>query len=181
MAVIKNMNPALVMEPTVVLQADAPIPQVNIAQFGDPFAKIGPPSNGTGSGGGIGTGSGGGVGSGEGAGVGPGKGGGFGGGTYRIGGGVSAPVLIFKVEPEYSEEARKAKFQGTVRLAIVVDENGRVTDVRVLRPLGLGLDEKAIPGCQEVALPPGHEERQGRSRDGQRGSEFPASLRKTRV
>ena len=76
--------------------------------------------------------------------MGPGSGGGFGGGVYRIGGGVSDPVPIFKPEPEYSEEARKAKFQGAVLLAIVIDEQGRTRDIRVLRPLGLGLDEKAI-------------------------------------
>jgi TonB family protein len=64
--------------------------------------------------------------------------------VYRIGGGVSDPVPIFKPEPEYSEEARKAKFQGSVLLSIVIDENGKTRDVRVLRPLGLGLDEKAI-------------------------------------
>jgi len=145
MAVVNNPNPKLVMEPTIVVQPDAPIPQLNSPNFGDPFSKIaGPLSNGPGSGGGIGTGSGGGVGSGRGPGVGPGQGGGFGGGLYKIGGGVSDPVPIFKPEPEYSEEARKAKFQGAVLLAIVIDETGHTRDIRVLRPLGLGLDEKAI-------------------------------------
>jgi len=102
----------LVMEPTIIVPPDVPLPNVNMAQYGDPLARIGPPSNGPGSGGGIGSGSGGGVGSGRGGGFGPGEGGGVGGGAFRIGGGVSAPVPIFKVEPEYSEEARKAKFQG---------------------------------------------------------------------
>jgi len=145
MAVVNNPNPKLVMEPTIVVQPDAPIPNVNSPNLGDPFSKImGPLSNGPGSGGGIGSGSGGGVGSGKGPGVGPGQGGGFGGGLYKIGGGVSDPVPIFKPEPEYSEEARKAKFQGAVLLAIVIDETGHTRDIRVLRPLGLGLDEKAI-------------------------------------
>ena len=63
---------------------------------------------------------------------------------FRIGGDVSAPALINKVEPEYSEEARKAKYSGTVLLSIVVDANGTPRDIHVLRPLGLGLDEKAI-------------------------------------
>ena len=71
-----------------------------------------------------------------------------------MGGGVSNPVLIFKVEPEYSEEARKAKFQGTVLLAIVVDKNGRVADVRVVRPLGLGIDEKAIEAVKKWRFRP---------------------------
>ena len=51
---------------------------------------------------------------------------------------------IFKPEPEYSEEARKAKFQGAVLLSIVIDANGHTRDVKVIRALGLGLDEKAV-------------------------------------
>lgn len=144
MAVVNNPNPKLVMEPTIVVQPDAPLPNIASPNLGNPLGIPGPPSNGTGSGGGIGSGSGGGVGSGTGPGYGPGRGGGTGGGVYRIGGGVSDPVPIFKPEPEYSEEARKAKFQGAVLLSIVIDESGRTRDVRVIRPLGLGLDEKAV-------------------------------------
>ncbi len=155
MAVVNNDNPKLIMEPTIIAPPNANLPQVNMAQYGDPFAKAGPPSNGPGSGGGIGSGSGGGVGSGRGGGVGPGEGGGIGGGVYRIGGGVSAPTLLFKVEPEYSEEARKAKFQGTVVLYVVVDEKGMPQQLRVLRPLGLGLDEKAVEAVQKWRFKPG--------------------------
>jgi protein TonB len=144
MAVVNNPDPKLVMEPTIMVQPNAPLPQVNMSVLGNPLGALGPPSNGTGSGGGIGSGKGGGVGSGSGGGFGPGSGGGTGGGVYRIGGGVSDPVPIFKPEPEYSEEARKAKFQGAVMLSIIIDENGKTRDVRVVRPLGLGLDEKAI-------------------------------------
>ena len=61
-----------------------------------------------------------------------------------VGNGVSAPIAIYKPEPHYSEEARKAKWQGTVVLWIIVDAQGNVGDVRVARPLGLGLDEKAV-------------------------------------
>ena len=78
-----------------------------------------------------------------------------GGGVYRIGGGVSAPQLVFKVEPEYSEEARKAKFQGTVVLYVVVDEKGQPRDLKVVRPLGLGLDQKAIEAVQKWRFKPG--------------------------
>ena len=155
MAVVNNPDPKLVMEPTLVIQPDANLPQVNMAAYGNPLGKIGPPSNGTGSGGGIGSGSGGGVGSGSGPGFGPGSGGGVGGGVYRIGGGVSAPALIFKVEPEYSEEARKAKFQGTVSLQIIVDEKGQPREIKVMRALGLGLDEKAIEAVQKWRFKPG--------------------------
>ena len=154
-AVVHNPDPKLVMEPTLVIQPDANIPQVNMAQLGDPLARSGIASNGSGSGAGIGTGSGGGVGPGRGAGYGPGSGGNIGGGAYKIGGGVSAPSVIYKVEPEYSEEARKAKFQGTVVLFIVVDEHGNPRDLRVLRPLGLGLDQKAIEAVQKWKFKPG--------------------------
>jgi TonB family protein len=158
MAVVNNPNPRLVMEPTIIAPPDTPLPQVDLPMYGDPFGKIGPPSNGPGSGGGIGSGSGGGVGSGRGGGFGPGEGGGVGGGAFRIGGGVSAPVPIFKPEPEYSEEARKAKFQGTVLLAIVVDVDGRARDIRVIRPLGMGLDEKAIEAVSRWRFKPGYKD-----------------------
>ncbi len=140
------------------------------------MSKLGIPSNGIGSGGGIGSGSGGGVGSGKGPGVGPGSGGGFGGGAFRIGGGVSAPSVLSKVEPEYSEEARKAKWQGTVVLSLVVDDQGRPQNLKVLRSLGLGLDQKAIEGG-EVALQAGHERRQTRAGDGHHRSKLPATVK----
>lgn len=155
MAVVRAVDPKLVMEPTLIIQPDANIPKVDMSNYGDPLAKSGIASNGPGSGGGIGTGPGGGVGSGRGPGYGPGSGGNMGGGAYRIGGGVSAPSVIFKVEPEYSEEARKAKFQGTVVLFVVVDEKGNPKDLRVIRPLGLGLDQKAIEAVEKWKFRPG--------------------------
>jgi protein TonB len=153
-AVVNNPNPKLIMEPTIVVQPDAQLPNVNMAQLGNPLGVIGPPSNGPGSGGGIGSGKGGGVGSGSGVGFGPGSGAGTGGGVFRIGGGVSRPELIFKPEPEYSEEARKAKFQGTVLLSIVVMADGSTSNIRVIRPLGLGLDEKAIEAVRKWKFRP---------------------------
>ena len=63
---------------------------------------------------------------------------------FRVGGGVTAPQLLNKIEPEYSEEARKAKYQGTVLLYVQVDTSGRAVNMRVLHSLGLGLDEKAM-------------------------------------
>lgn len=146
-------DPKLPMEPTIV--SDAPIPNINALNYGDPMSKLGIPSNGTGIGGGIGSGIGGGVGVGRGPGVGPGSGGGFGGGAYRIGGGVSAPVVLSKVEPEYSEEARKAKWQGTVVLTLVVDEHGLPQAMKVTRSLGLGLDQKAIEAVSKWRFKPG--------------------------
>jgi protein TonB len=158
MAVVNNPNPRLTMEPTIIAPPDVALPQVNMAQYGDPLAKIGPPSNGPGSGGGIGSGSGGGVGSGKGGGFGPGEGGGVGGGVFRVGGGVTAPALLFKKEPEYSEEARKAKYQGTVLLYIEVDPSGRATNIKVQRSLGLGLDEKAIEAVKQWKFKPGYKD-----------------------
>jgi TonB family protein len=155
MAVVRNEDPKLVMEPTLVIQPDANIPKVNMDILGDPLANSKLASNGPGSGGGIGYGPGGGVGRGSGPGYGPGSGGNMGGGAYRIGGGVSAPTIVFKVEPEYSEEARKAKFQGSVVLAIVVDEKGNPRDIRIIRPLGLGLDQKAIEAVEKWRFNPG--------------------------
>jgi len=66
------------------------------------------------------------------------------GGSYRVGGGVTQPAVIFKLDPEYSEEARKAKLSGTVMLTVIVDSEGRARDIHVLKSLGLGLDEEAI-------------------------------------
>src|SRR5579863_5503639 len=156
MAVINNPNPKLVMDPTIIAPENTPLPNVNLPNWGDPLAKIGPPSNGPGSGGGIGSGSGGGVGSGKGAGFGPGEGGGFGGGVFRVGGGVTAPVPLYRPEPEYSEEARKAKYQGTVVLSIEVSPSGLASNIKVVRSLGLGLDEKAIEAVKQWKFKPGY-------------------------
>ncbi|HTK94510.1 MAG TPA: energy transducer TonB [Terriglobales bacterium] len=154
-AVIRNPNPALAVEPTVVIPPQVKLPNPPMANYGDPLAKLGgPPSNGTGSGGGIGSGSGGGVGSGEGPGVGPGRGGGIGGGVFRVGGGVSAPRALFSPDPEYSEEARKAKYQGVVVLWLIVGPDGRPRDMKVLRPLGMGLDQKAIEAVKQWKFEP---------------------------
>ncbi len=143
--VVRNEHPKLAVEPTVIVPPQVKI-AMNMPNLGDPGSRIvsGPPSNGVGYGGGIGSGIGTGVGSGTGAGVGPGSGGGIGGGVFKVGGGVSAPKAVFAPEPEYSEEARKAKYQGTCVLWLVVGPDGRPRDVKVTRSLGLGLDEKAI-------------------------------------
>ena len=153
-----NQQPKLAMDPSIIAPPDIPLPQVNMANYGDPLAKLGPLSNGTGSGAGIGSGSGGGVGSGSGGGVGPGSGGGFGGGVFRVGGGVTAPSLLYKVEPEYSEEARKAKYQGTVVLYVEVDPSGKAVNPRIVRSLGLGLDEKAIEAVKKWKFKPGYKD-----------------------
>jgi len=111
-------------------------------------------SNGQGSGGGMGTGSGGGLGSGTGNGYGPGWGGNTGGGPYRVGGGISAPVPIVQPEAEFSDEARRAKYQGEVMISLIVDAQGNPQNPRVVRPLGMGLDEKALEAVRRYKFKP---------------------------
>ncbi|HEX8816713.1 MAG TPA: energy transducer TonB [Terriglobales bacterium] len=152
--VVRNDNPKLPMEPTVVVPPEIKLAS-NLPNLGDPMSHVaGPPSNGTGYGGGIGSGNGGGVGSGSGPGVGPGSGGGIGGGVFRVGGGVSAPRIIYQPDPEYSEEARKAKYSGTCVLWLVVGPDGHPRDIQVRRTLGLGLDEKAIEAVKQWKFEP---------------------------
>jgi TonB family protein len=153
--VVPKIEEPQIPVPPTLLGPDIKLPQMAMGQFGDPNGVLGPPSNGPGFGGGIGSGSGGGVGSGRGGGFGPGEGGGFGGGAYSVGGGVTAPVPIYKPEPPYSEEARKAKHQGVVVVYLVVDTEGNVSDIRVVRPLGLGLDEKAVETVRTWKFKPG--------------------------
>jgi periplasmic protein TonB len=151
--VVRNEQPKLPAEPNVVGPPELSVPPNS--EIGNPLSAIaGPPSNGTGTGGGIGNGMGGGIGSGTGSGFGSGYGGGTGGGVYRVGGGVSAPRPIYDPDPEYSEEARRAKYQGTVLLGVVVGSDGRPRDIRVQRTLGLGLDEKAIAAVQRWRFEP---------------------------
>jgi TonB family protein len=140
-------DPRLAVNPTIVAPE---MPNINSPNYGNPLAGLGIPSAGNG----IGTG----IGSGKGPGVGPGSGGGMGGGVYKIGGGVSAPIPVYRPEPEYSEEARKAKWQGAVLLQLVVDENGVPQDIKVIRSLGLGLDQKAIEAVQKWRFKPGQKD-----------------------
>jgi TonB family protein len=75
-------------------------------------------------------------------------------GAYRPGGGVTNPVPTYRPEPEYSEAAKQAKWQGSVVLSVVVDETGKPTNIKVIRPLGLGLDEKAIESVSQWKFKP---------------------------
>lgn len=151
----KNPEPELKVEPTIVAPNLADLPRLNLPQLGDPGALPGPPSSGPGAGSGIGAGRGRGVGEGAGPGAGPGEGGGAGGGVFRVGGGVSAPAVVYRVEPQYSEEARKARYQGTVVLEAIVRRDGTVEILRVVRSLGFGLDENAIQALRQWRFRPG--------------------------
>jgi periplasmic protein TonB len=158
-AVIRNFDPKLPVEPTIMVPPDVKLAiNNNMPNLGDPKSTAVIPSNGTGSMSGIGSGSGGGVGPGNGRGFGPGEDMGTGGGIYRPGRGVSAPRVIYQTDPEFSEEARKAKYQGTCVLGLIVDANGRPTNIRVLSALGMGLDEKAIESVRNWKFEPGQKD-----------------------
>jgi periplasmic protein TonB len=149
MVVPKNLNPKMAATPTVLGPPDLKLPSPNLPNYGDPLAASITDSSGTGTGGGIGNGTGGGVGSGEGGGVGPGEGGGTGGGLYRAGeGGVSVPTCLYCPRASFSDEARKAKYQGTVVLQLVITPDGRGTHIEVVKGVGMGLDEEAVKAAQ---------------------------------
>jgi len=155
--VVRNEHPKLAVEPTVVAPPKVEIASSKIPNLGDPAAPAmprAPASNGTGSGGGIGSGSGGGVGKGTGPGVGEGHGGGIGGGVFRVGGGVLAPRPISTPDPEYTDEARRAKYEGTCVLGMIVGPDGKPRDIRIQRGLGMGLDKKAIEAVQQWRFNP---------------------------
>jgi periplasmic protein TonB len=143
--VLRNPNPKLSVEPTLLGPPELKVSSPNDPNYGDPLAGFITNSSGTGGGGGIGSGQGGGVGSGTGGGLGPGSGGGTGGGAFRPGtGGVGYPSCVYCPSPEYSEDARKAKYQGTVVLQVVIQPDGHATNISVVKSPGLGLDEKAM-------------------------------------
>jgi protein TonB len=153
--ITKNDHPKLAVEPTIKMPPNITLPNNNMPNLGDPRTSIvGPASNGTGSGAGLGTGDGGGIGSGSGAGYGPGEGGGYGGGLYHVGGGVSPPVLIYSVDAEFSDEARRAKYQGVSVVSLIVDARGMPQRIKVVRKLGMGLDEKAIEAVRQYKFKP---------------------------
>jgi TonB family protein len=77
---------------------------------------------------------------------------------YKVGGGVKPPSLIFKMEPEYSEEARAAKLSGVVKLKVVVDVDGKAKNIEVVDALGLGLDEQAVLAIQQWRFKPGEKD-----------------------
>ena len=114
-------------------------------------------SLGSGRGGGAGTGTGTGIGSGNGSGLGDGWGGGTGGGAYRPGNGVETPKLLKEVKPQYTAQAMRAKIQGTVLLECVVQPDGTVGNIKVVRSLDstFGLDQEAMKAARQWQFAPG--------------------------
>ncbi len=78
--------------------------------------------------------------------------------VFRVGGGVTAPVVIAKKDPEYTEVARAAKYQGTVLLGVEIGPDGLARNIHVIRSLGLGLDEKAVEAIQQWRFRPGQKD-----------------------
>ncbi len=147
-----NLHPRLVAATTVIAPPDLALPRTQ--EIGDPLSVLTAPSNGAGVGGGIGGKAGGGVGGDGGPGRGPGSNGGCCGDLYATGNGVSMPRAIYSPEPEFSEEARRSKYQGEVTLLATIGADGRTRDLLVVRSLGMGLDEKAIAAVRTWRFEP---------------------------
>jgi TonB family protein len=75
----------------------------------------------------------------------------------KAGGAISAPVLLYAPEPEFSAQAREDKVSGNVKLSLWVDEKGRPSHVHVVKGVGHGLDEKAIEAVQAYKFKPAME------------------------
>jgi protein TonB len=143
-ATLKNPAPKLPMDPTLLGPPDLKVANPPLTNMGDPLAGVVNNSGGPGGG----------------AGLGPGESAGTGGGAFRAGvNGVGSPQCIYCPQPEYSDEARKAKYQGTVLLDVTVTADGRVLNPVVIKGPGLGLEEKALAQVKNwkmrAALGPG--------------------------
>jgi protein TonB len=137
-------TPQLAVEPTIDMHvATNPLPNLGVTTANTPSIHIG-----IGTGGSVGNGPGHSVGvgsDGPGSGVGP---------LHAGVGGIRAPVLIHSVEPEFSEQARKSKFSGNVQVYLWVDELGNPSHIRVIRGVGMGLDEKAVEAVRQYKFKP---------------------------
>jgi TonB family protein len=151
----KGKIPPPVQAPVVIPKLDQPVPEIdvivpdtpilpNLGMSNSPNVRLGSLGNGSGTG----------IGSGNGSGYGPGSGGGTGGGLYRVGGAISQPVPLNNVEAEFSDEARRAKYQGVCLISVIVDAQGNPQNPRVVRALGMGLDEKALEAVRKYKFKP---------------------------
>lgn len=148
-------HPLYAMQPTVLGPPQLNISQQKMNNWGDPLKKVLSDSSGSGGQGGIGSGTGGGVGSGTGGGIGPGSDGGTGGGVFNAGtGGYGYPACLYCPQAQYSDEAVKAKYQGTVEIIAIITPDGRATEIQILKGVGLGLDQKAIEAVRTWRFSP---------------------------
>jgi protein TonB len=154
--IIRNEAPKLPVESTIVAP-QLKLPDDKLPDIGMPHSpQVALASQGPGSASGFGSGSHGGIGPGDGNGYGPGFDGNYGGGVMHVGKGVSEPQLIYSVDPEFSDEARRAKYQGVCIVSVIVDVHGNPHHVRVARSLGMGLDEKAVEAVRQYRFKPAY-------------------------
>lgn len=153
--------PSLPVTPTIKADPKLIPPNLDPNSIGDPTGVVGPPSDGPGKGSGIGTGEGGGVGPGKGIGAGPGEGWNAGGGQPGLGGADRASnavatkaVITNRPRPNYTEQARQNKTQGSVTVRVLLGGNGRVKSASVVRGLPDGLNEKAIEAVYKLTFTP---------------------------
>jgi len=140
--------PTINVQPDIVIPNDPTLPNFGISN--SPNVKLS-----------LGNGSGSGLGNGHGSGYGDGTDRNIGGGLYRVGGSVSAPVVLNEVEAEFSDEARRAKYQGVCLIQLIVDAQGNPQNPRVVRALGMGLDEKALEAVRKYKFKPAFKQGQG--------------------
>lgn len=150
-------SPRLAVDPAIAVPLEIKLPDnpslPNLGVLNSPKAISA--SNGSGTKTGIGTGSGGGVGPGKGTGTGPGFDHGVGDSIYIAGhGGVSNPIAVVSPDAEFSDEARRNKYQGVCIISVIVDAHGYPLNPRVIRSLGMGLDEKALESVQKYRFKP---------------------------
>jgi TonB family protein len=138
-------DPTIDVQNSIIIPDNARLP--NFGQSNSSNVKLGSLGNGSGMG----------IGSGNGNGYGPGSGWNIGGGLAKVGGGVSAPVVIHSVDPEFSDEARRAKYQGVCIVTLIVDAQGNPQNPHVSRALGMGLDEKAIDAIKQFKFKPAYD------------------------
>jgi TonB family protein len=138
-------DPTIDVQNSIVIPDNARLP--NFGQSNSHNVKLGSLGNGSGMG----------IGSGNGNGYGPGSGWNIGGGLAKVGGSVSRPEIIYKVEAEFSDEARRAKYQGECTVTLIVDAQGNPQNPHVSQALGMGLDEKAIEAIKQYKFKPAYD------------------------
>ncbi|MGA7339181.1 MAG: energy transducer TonB [Terracidiphilus sp.] len=150
--IVTVVHPQIPVEPSIQVRLPESHKLPNLGMPQAPQVTVA--SQGSGSGSGFGFGMGGGMGAGQGSGVGPGSGGGYGGGVMNVGGGVSAPQVLYSVDPQFTDQARQANYQGTVAIQLIVDAEGSPQDIQVVHHLGMGLDQKAEEAVRQYKFRP---------------------------
>jgi len=145
------VNPPDIPTPDVLVSMQTPLAAQTMPGTLSPIDFPGPGTAGRGNGAGIDAG--------RGNGVGPGEGGNHGGGPHQIGNGVTSPLLVHEVRPNYTADAMRAKLQGSVEMEAVVRADGTVdpNSIRITRSLdsAFGLDEQAMIAVRQWRFRPG--------------------------